>query len=747
MSSESAPAQDAKARWLDGLNSEQVAAAAWGERDASGAFRSRPLLVIAGAGSGKTATIAHRVAHLVLNGVDPVRILLLTFSRRAANEMTRRAERLVADALAEARREIASRALAGAPAAVRLPWAGTFHAIGARLLRSYATRLGLEPNFGVLDRGDAADLIDLARHELGYSATKKRFPRKDTCLAIYSHRVNTGWPLEQVLARVFPWCADWEQPLRALFREYVRRKQGNGVLDYDDLLLWWDAALQDEAIAREVGARFDHVLVDEYQDTNLLQARILQRLRPDGSGLMVVGDDAQSIYAFRGADVENILGFAERFDPAAHRVALELNYRSVQPVLDAANALISEGARQYPKRLRAHRAGGERPRLVTVLDDRAQADWVIGEILRRREEGVVLKKQAVLFRSSHHSDLLEVELTRRNIPYVKHGGLRFLEAAHVKDLLAVLRWADNPRNSVAAFRVLQMMRGMGPANAQRCLDLVVAAQAGNDAGKDATKETARAEAAKAASAPSGTVANSASRPIDALARFVPPAPARDEWPEFVAMISALADPDAAWTGQVARVRQWYMPVLARRFDDSGVRAADLEMLEAIAAQFGTRERFLTELALDPPRAGGDLAGDPLLDEDYLILSTVHSAKGQEWDAVYLINVADGNFPNEYATGDAAAIEEERRLLYVAMTRARDALQLIEPQRYYVTHQRKLGGDYVHGSRSRFLTAAVLARLDRAGPQPDADANAATGQSNAPTSEPAIDVKKRLRGMW
>ena len=717
MPSDSVPLEDAKPRWLEGLNAAQRAAAGWGKADASGLFRSGPLLVIAGAGSGKTATIAHRVAHLVLNGVDPSRILLLTFSRRAAQEMTRRAERLVADALAEARHEIASRALGGAPAAVRLPWAGTFHSIGARLLRNYAARLGLEANFGVLDRGDAADLIDLVRHELGYSAAKKRFPRKDTCLAIYSHRVNTGWPLEQVLTRVFPWCAEWETELRTLFREYVQRKQANGVLDYDDLLLWWDAALEDDALARAIGARFDHVLVDEYQDTNLLQARILQRLRPDGSGLMVVGDDAQSIYAFRGADVENILGFADRFDPPARRVALETNYRSVQPVLDVANALISEGARQYPKKLRASRAGGERPRLVTVLDDRAQADWLISEILRRREEGVLLKKQAVLFRSSHHSDLLEVELTRRNIPYVKHGGLRFLEAAHVKDLLSVLRWADNPRNSVAAFRVLQMMQGMGPANAQRCL-----------------AHLAAVEAPAAAS-------------LDALASFAPPAAAREEWPGFVALMRALADPHAQWAGQIERARQWYLPVLTRRYDDAGVRAADLQMLEVISAQFGTRERFLTELALDPPQAGGDLAGDPLLDEDFLILSTVHSAKGQEWDAVYVINVADGNFPNEYATGDAAAIEEERRLLYVAMTRARDSLQLIEPQRYYVTHQARLGGDYVHGARSRFLSASVLSCLQRVGAQPETSVEASALRAREPASGPPVDVKKRLRGMW
>ena len=718
------------APWLATLNPAQREAASHGAPDAQGRFESGPLLVIAGAGTGKTATIAHRVAHLIVNRVDPHRILLLTFSRRAAQQMTRRAQRLAAQALGAGS--------SSAPAdGLRLPWAGTFHSVGARLLRQYASRLGLPEDFGVLDRGDAGDLVDLLRHELGFSAKTRRFPRKETCLAIYSHRVNTGWSLERVLEQVYPWCAEWTDDLRALFRAYVARKQANGVLDYDDLLQWWDAALADAALAREIGARFDHVLVDEYQDTNLLQARILHAMKADGRGLMVVGDDAQSIYAFRAADVGNILEFPQRFDPPARRVTLEQNYRSVQPVLDLANALIAEGARQYPKTLRAQRGAGARPCLTTVLDDQAQADWVVREVLRQREAGVALKRQAVLFRSAHHSDLLEIELARSNIPFVKHGGLKFIEAAHVKDLLAVLRWAQNPRNSIAAFRALQLMPGMGPANAQRCF-AGFAQSSSRAGGRDA---------------------------FAALADFRAPDAAGPHWPAFVALMTGLGRPDAGWRGQLDRAREWYQPILERRHDDAPVRAADLDMLARLAERFASRERFLTEMALDPPQAAGDLSGDPLLDEDYLILSTVHSAKGQEWDAVYVINVADGNFPNEYATGNPAAIEEERRLLYVAMTRARDTLQLIEPQRYYVTQQAKWGAGYVHGARSRFLTEPVLARMDRrTGPVGDlheqpGDASAAPGHGRASDgaggaaqdpgapADPLSGIGARLREMW
>ncbi|HEY5719435.1 MAG TPA: ATP-dependent helicase, partial [Gammaproteobacteria bacterium] len=451
---------------LETLNPAQRRAATFGAPGPDGCYAAPPLLVIAGAGTGKTATLAHRVAHLVAQGVEPGRILLLTFTRRAAQEMVRRAERIVA----ERRRTAGAR-----QPDVRLPWSGTFHAIGNRLLRQYHAAVGLEASFSIMDRGDSADLLDLLRHGLGLSRLSRRFPRKDTCQAIYSHRVNTGWDLERVLEEVFPWCTDWREPLRQLFGAYVERKQANGVLDYDDLLLYWHAMMQEPALARQVGGRFDHVLVDEYQDTNVLQAGILLKLKPAGAGLTVVGDDAQAIYSFRAATVDNILGFPGHYSPPAEVIALEENYRSTQQILDAANALIAEGRRQYRKTLRAVRGAGERARLVTVLDDRAQCGYIVERILANREAGVSLRRQAVLFRSSHHSDGLEVELMRRNIPYVKYGGLKFLEAAHVKDLLAVLRWADNPRNGIAAFRVLQLLPGVGPASAERCLAAVAAA--------------------------------------------------------------------------------------------------------------------------------------------------------------------------------------------------------------------------------------------------------------------------------
>ena len=344
------------------LNPAQRAAARFGERGADGVFRAGPLLIIAGAGTGKTNTLAHRVAHLVLEGVGPERILLLTFTRRAAQEMTRRAQRIVAAVLDEKTGAGANTGGAGPGVEVRLPWSGTFHSIANRLIRQHSAKVGLDASFSVLDRGDAADLMDVVRHELGFSKSEKRFPRKDTCLAIYSHRVNTQRPLADTLASVFPWCAQWEQELTALYRAYVERKLANQALDYDDLLLYWHAMVQNASLAEEMSAQFDQILVDEYQDTNALQAEILQALRPSGSGVTVVGDDAQSIYSFRAATVENILGFPARYAPTASVVTLEENYRSTQGVLDAANALIAEGQRQYRKSLRATRGGGELPR-------------------------------------------------------------------------------------------------------------------------------------------------------------------------------------------------------------------------------------------------------------------------------------------------------------------------------------------------------------------------------------------------
>ena len=649
------------------------------QREAAQAGRE-PLLIIAGAGTGKTNTLAHRVAHLILGGAQPERILLLTFTRRAALEMTRRTQRIIGtvtreEAPLDARKE------------VHLPWSGTFHSIANRLIRRHCRRVGLDESFSVLDRGDAADLIDLVRHERGLSRAEKRFPRKDTCLAIYSHRVNTQRPLKETLQTMFPWCAEWEAELTGLFRAYVERKLVNHALDYDDLLLYWHAMSSDAALATEIGAQFDHVLVDEYQDTNVLQAEILKGLRPSGEGLTVVGDDAQAIYSFRAATIENIVGFPDRFGNA-RTVVLEENYRSTQSVLDAANALIG-------KNLRSRKGKGPKPRYVTVADDQAQAQYVVREVLETRERGVLLRRQAVLFRASHHSDRLELELVRRNIPYVKYGGLKFLEAAHVKDLLAVLRWADNPKNRVAAFRALQLQGGIGPASAER---IFTRFEAGGF---------------------SWTALEAGSAELNGLLR-------------------ALAD--SPWEGQLQRVREWYEPHLERIYDAAQVRAGDLVQLERIAASFQTRESFLTEMALDPPSATSDLSGAPHLDEDYLVLSTVHSAKGQEWDAVFLLNVADGNFPSEFSTGRPDLIEEERRLLYVAMTRAKTDLHLMAPLKYYVTQQSRMGDRHVYGAKSRFLTRTVMQCLEPV-------AYGETLEQELRASGAAIDVGLRLRGLW
>jgi DNA helicase-2/ATP-dependent DNA helicase PcrA len=689
-------------------------------------FGSGPLLIVAGAGTGKTYTLAHRVAHLVLSGARPERILLVTFTRRAALEMTRRTQRIVAQAVTGLKpcatdEEPAPTAQGFSP--VRLPWSGTFHSIANRLIRRHAAAVGLDASFSVLDRGDAADLLDVLRHDLGFSKAEKRFPRKDTCLAIYSHRVNTQKPLADTLDAIFPWCADWEAQLTELYRAYVERKLANQALDYDDLLLYWHAMMGDERLAADISSEFDHILVDEYQDTNVLQAEILKNLRRSGDGVTVVGDDAQAIYSFRAATVDNILGFPEQYVPEnglpASIITLEDNYRSTQRVLDAANALIAEGRRQYRKVLRATKGAGHPPHYVTVADDQSQAEYVVARVLDARESGVPLKRQAVLFRSSHHSDTLELELTRRNIPFVKYGGLKFLEAAHVKDLLAVLRWADNPKNRIAAFRALQLLPGMGPATAEQFVARFERAGFSWMSLRDAACLAEAPEARR--------------RTATAFA---------EAWDPFAELMVGLAVTEGPWQGQVARTREWFEPHLNRMYDSAHVRLGDLIQLERLAQQFATRDQFLAELALDPPAVTGDLAGTPYLDEDYLILSTVHSAKGQEWDAVYVLNVSDGNFPSEFSTGKSDEIEEERRLLYVAMTRAKNDLHLIAPLKYYVANQPKNGDRHVYGARSRFLTKAVMAKLD-AITWPDECARAA-----APASSKArINVAGKLRGMW
>ena len=569
---------------MHSLNPEQRSAVEYG---IDGDDPPPALLIAAGAGTSKTKALAHRVAHLILSGRDPQRLLLLTFTRRAALEMTRRSQLILAEARGDAARGISTQSSL-------LPWSGTFHAIGSRLLRLHARSIGLDPTFTVLDRADLADLFDLVRSDLGLSQTTSRFPRKDTCLAIYSYTVNAGCPLEETLAGVFPWCAEWSGELRRLFQAYVARKQRDNVLDYDDLLLYWHHALAEPAIAAEIGRRFDHVLVDEYQDTNRLQAEILLALRPDGTGLTVVGDDAQSIYSFRAAAVRNILDFPRSVSPPAAVIALERNYRSTQPILDATNAVIAGAGERFAKTLYSTKESAELPYLISAEDETAQASYIADHVLEYREAGIALKRQAVLFRAAHHSDLLEIELGRRNIPFVKYGGLKFLEAAHVKDVLAILRWAENPRDAVAGLRALQLHPGIGPATARNVIDWL------SHEGFAAT----------------------------ALARFTPPAAALLAWPGFCRMIERLRDAGTPWSGQIELVREWYQPQLERLCDYAAARAEDLDQLEQIAAGYLTRERFLTDLTLDPPDASGAEAGHPQLDEDYLILSTIHSAKGR-----------------------------------------------------------------------------------------------------------------------
>ena len=640
---------DAPAPWATGLNEAQRTAV---EHDGV------PMLVVAGAGSGKTRTIAARVARLLAGGVDPDRVLLLTFSRRASREMLHRAG-----------------LLAGERTAGRV-WGGTFHAVANRLLREHGRAVGLPPGFTILDQGDATDLLGAIRTELGLAERGRRFPKKDTLLDVYSRVVNTQEHVEVVLKERFPWCRADVDDMKAAFVAYTERKRSRGVLDYDDLLLYWRALVTASPAADQLRDRFDHVLVDEYQDTNLLQADVVAGLRPAGRGLFVVGDDAQAIYGFRAASAANMVGFATRF-PDAEVVTLDRNYRSRQPILDVANAVMASASGIHPKRLVAARDDevGARPVLARADDEGSEAGFVCERVLDHREQGVALRDQAVLFRTGHHSARLELELARRNIPYVKYGGLKFLEAAHVKDLLAFLRLLENPSDELAWHRVLGLLDGVGPATARGILDHL--------------------------RLPDPT----------ALTRFVGdglevPARARHDVDLLRSVLATCVEHGEASTPgiEIDAVRTVGRALFERRYPDAAARLTDLEQLAAMASASTSRSQFLADLTIDPPSRTSDLAGPPLLDDDWLVLSTIHSAKGSEWDVVFVIHAADGNIPSDMSTGNREEIEEERRLFYVALTRARDHLYVTYPLRYYV---RRFALDDVHAfaQPSRFLAPA------------------------------------------
>ena len=667
--------------WLAELNQDQRRAVCHGDG---------PLLVVAGAGSGKTRTLAYRVAYLMSTGVDPGRILLLTFTRRAAEEMLRRATSIAAKG----------------PGIAGKVWGGTFHSIANRLLRIYAKPAGISPYFTVMDQADSEDLINLIRHEMGLHSCKKRFPRKRTCLAVYSRRVNGDESLSDVIDTHFPWCKEWKKELKTLFQRYVERKQERNVLDYDDLLLYLAHLLADDRMAEQLGSRFDHILVDEYQDTNKIQASILKGLRRQNTNIMVVGDDAQSIYSFRAASVENMFDFPNDF-PGTTIVTLEQNYRSVLPILESTNLLIGQAKRRYSKDLWSTRREGQRPRLVTCWDETSQDEFVIERVLKHYEEGVLLRRQAVLFRAAHLSSALEIELSRRGIPYHKYGGLRFLEAAHIKDLLGFLRVMENPRDEIAWFRVLQLIEGIGPASAAK----LIAHVASNRHDPRAIGDCPVPPAAR-----SGVAAYA--RLFKQLAHKKSEGPAYD----------------------VELVRQAYEPMLEKLYENPDVRLRDLQHLEQIASRYRSRRNFLVDLQLDPPTSTSDLAGPPGKDEDWLVLSTIHSAKGCEWDTVYLIHAADGCLPSDMSTGSEEEIEEELRLTYVAMTRARDFLYVTWPIRYY--HRwHSFTDHHSYAQLCRFISPGVCGTMESITVKRREEED---GQSEESIQK---DIRAQIRAMW
>ena len=652
-------------------------------------FGDSPLLVIAGAGTGKTRTLVHRVAYLIERGVAPERILLLTFTRRAAGEMLSRAERLVG------------------PGGARVH-GGTFHSVGHRLLRQFGGAAGLPADFTIMDQGDAQDLMQLARGALGLAKSAKRFPKKETLHYLYSRHVNTELPLDELLHRDLPHFLEYEEQIVSLFADYTLRKQERNLVDYDDLLLFWAMMLEASPdLASRIAGLYEHVLVDEYQDTNLLQARILKGMCAGHRKLTVVGDDAQSIYSFRGASFRNILDFPRQFNGSAI-VALEQNYRSTQPILDVTNTLISRALERFTKQLWTTRAAGERPWLVTARDEQAQTRFVVDRILELHEAGTPLREIAVLVRAGYMSADLEIELTNRNLPFEKWGGLKFLEAAHVKDVLAFLRVVENPRDEVSWYRILMLMPGIGDVTARAMME---------------------------------SLAERAWDP-DAFASFTPPARARDAHRDLATLVRNLRtrrDTEGGVGEDIDEIRTLYDSILAERYDNAQPRLADLDQLRVIAGGYPSRSAFLAALALEPPQNTQDLASGSDGDDDALVISTVHSAKGKEWDAVFVIWAVDGWFPSSRSTEDEEQLEEERRLMYVALTRARTHLAVTYPLNVYATRR---GQDYSIDQLSRFIDRGVREKMQRVVPQESASVEAAPE-----TAGPKLDLRALLRGRF
>ena len=636
--------------WDAGLDEAQLAVATHGDL---------PLVVVAGAGTGKTRALTSRVASLLDRGVPPDRILLLTFTRRAADDMLARARDLVG--------------LRGG----ERPQGGTFHALAHRHVAAYAELLDLPKGFGILDPAGSCDLMDLLRNDHALAGTSTRFPRSSTLVDVYSRCINTDRPLREVVPLEYPWCEPHLDSMSELFRDFTARKRRSGVLDFDDLLLYWRALMRHGDLGPQLAERFRYVLVDEYQDVNRLEVDIVRMLAPEGRGLTVVGDEAQAIYGFRGSDPRHLRELVGCY-PDSVTIQLDRNFRSRQSILDVANQLRPAREGEPILWLHSDRGAGPIPTLNRCYDAGSEARTIVDRVLQAYEAGVQLRQQAVLVRASHHSDLVEIELAVRKVPYRKYGGLRFLETAHIKDFVSAARLLENSHDEVAWYRMLRLHRNIGPTRGKALIEAV---------------------------RPSDT---------DALSR----------WPELVAAAppNTRTELSASLSGlleargekepgrKAEMVLRAIRPLLESRYDDAAARMRDLERLVDTASKVDDLPTWLADLTLDPPVAGGDLAGPPHLDEDYFVISTIHSAKGLEWSVVHVPHVIDGAIPIDMALSTPEGLEEELRLFYVAVTRARDELHLYAPLR--MPHHRFAQDDrHNFAPLSRFVTGEVQAALE------------------------------------
>ena len=681
---------------LESLNSNQQLAVSHG---------FDPLLIVAGAGTGKTTTLAHRVAYLIATGVDPGRILLLTFTRRSSSEMLQRVSSILNQSLSQTEGLLAKRI-----------WGGTFHAVAVSLLRKYGKAIGLPPTFTILDRSDAEDLMQSLREELNLNSSERKFPSKSLCVSIYSRCMNTRETLKAVLSSRYPSAAPVQEELSKLFDLYVDRKDEQGVLDYDDLLLFWRALFDDPNTAYALENRFDCVLVDEFQDTNLLQAEILKAMRPEtGEGITVVGDDAQSIYAFRGATVRNILDFQQDF-PRTKVITLEENYRSTQPILQVTNQIIKEAVESLPKELWSSVESDKLPVLLKCADEYEETDFITTTILEGWEAGLPLREQAVLFRSSHQSLMLEAELTRRHIPFHKYGGLKFLETAHVKDLLAFLKLAENPRDGISGLRALMLLPGIGKKRATSMLDQLAF-------------HTLNAN------------------PFECWKEIKPPKSCEDLWPKFTSLMIELATPEPKEVPiQFHLALEFYSPLLKKKYPDHQLRFQDLEQLELVGHRYADRTAFLAEITLDPPNSTIDLPNNshPDDEKDFLVLSTIHSAKGLEWDTIFVLQACDGSIPSVRSMRSTTELEEERRLFYVALSRAKNNLYVTHPARVH-SQRNSQSSNFGMSPLTQFLSKETLKMMEQTWHEPQESHQ--VEESHSFSSITTASVRKKQKNQW